>query len=141
METMVQSDPGTGLRKINEKLKNLFIPGVKLTPQEETVMNIIYKILEAPGTVKLTPWGKATYLINMDLHYYVRIGYGSIAIVNSTDSVVRHCPVSVSEFAQDIVNRSLDKDVDVVEKTLFHSEMSILKKIEEKLPENAETSS
>ena len=47
----------TPLKKFNERLRDLFHPGIKLNPQEETVMNIIYKILNAPGTTKITPAG------------------------------------------------------------------------------------
>ena len=122
------------LKKFNERLRYLFHPGIKLNPQEETVMNIIYKILNAPGTTKITPAGeKAYYLINTDLHYYVRVGCGTISIINSVDSVVRHVPISVSDFAKEAIDRSVDKDVDLLKKTLFHNEMDILKKIESKL--------
>lgn len=131
----------TGLKKFNERLRDLFHPGIKLNPQEETIMNIIYKILNAPGTTKITPAGdKAYYLINPELHYYVRIGYGTISIVNSVDSVVRHIPANVSDFAKEAIDRSVGKDVDLIEKTLFHNELEILKKIENKLP-NAEATS
>lgn len=135
MTETVQSAPDSGLKRFNERLRNLFVPGVKLNPQEETIMNIIYKILEAPGTTKLTPRGEATYLINSNLHYYVRIGCGSITIVNSVDSIVRHCPEMVTNFAQEIVDKSLKNDVELIEKTLFRNEMNILQKIEEKLPD------
>lgn len=137
METTAQQTPDSGLKKFNERLRDIFLPGIKLNPQEETIMNIIYKILGAPGTVKMTPPGEAYYLINTDLHYYVRVRSGSITIVNSVDSIVRHCPDAVSEFARKAIDRSVAKDVDLIEKTLFHNEMNILKKIEEKIPEDA----
>ena len=142
METMTtQSVPDTGLKKFNERLRDLFHPGIKLNPQEETIMNIIYKILNAPGTTKITPVReRAYYLINSDLHYYVRIGNGTISIVNSVDSVVRHVSMNVSDFAKEAIDRSVSKDVNLIEKTLFHNEMDILKKIENKLP-NAEVTS
>lgn len=138
MET-TQQVQDTGLKRFNERLRDLFLPGIKLTPQEETIMNIIYKILGAPGTVKITPTGGAYYLINADLHYYVRVGAGNITIVNSVDSIVRHCPLQVSDFAQKAIDRSIVVDVDLIEKTIFHNEMDILKKIEDKLPKNGET--
>ena len=65
--------------------------------------------------------------------YYVRVGCGTISIINSVDSVVRHVPISVSDFAKEAIDRSVDKDVDLLKKTLFHNEMDILKKIESKL--------
>lgn len=137
METTTQQTPDSGLKKFNERLRDIFSPGIKLNPQEETIMNIIYKILGAPGTTKITPSGGPYYLINADLHYYVRVANGSITIVNSVDSIVRHCPDMVSDFAQKAISRSVAKDVDLIEKTLFHNEMDILKKIEAKLPEDA----
>lgn len=137
--TTTQSVPDTGLKKFNDRLRDLFQPGIKLNPQEETIMNILYKILGAPGTIKVTPVGGAYYIINAELHYYVRIGVGSITIVNSVDSIVRHCPVQVSEFAMKAVDRVVAQDVDLIEKTLFHNEMNILKKIEQKIPADAET--
>lgn len=136
-----QSAPDTGLKKFNERLRDLFHPGIKLAPQEETIMNIIYKILNAPGTTKITPIGKTYYLINPDLHYYIRVGYGSITIVNTVDSIVRHVPATVSDFAQEAIDRAVAKDVDLIEKTLFHNEMEILKKIEGKLPNAEDTHS
>lgn len=139
METTT-SVQDTGLKKFNERLRDIFSPGIKLNPQEETIMNIIYKILGAPGTIKMTPRDGAYYLINTDLHYYVKVGDGIITIVNSVDSIVRHCPQMVSEFAQKAISRSVAKDVDLIEKTLFHNEMDILKKIENKLPHAEATS-
>lgn len=136
--TTTQSGQDSGLKKFNERLRDMFHPGIKLNPQEETIMNILYKILNAPGTIKITPPSGSYYVINSDLHYYVRVAVGNITIVNSVDSIVRAVPAAVSDFAQEAIDRSVYKDVDLIEKTLFHNEMEILNKIAQKLPENAE---
>lgn len=131
-ETTVQA-PDTGLKKFNERLRDFFHPGIKLNEQEETIMNIIYKILEAPETEKITPRGGPYYLVNTDIHYFVRVGCGTVSIVNTVDSVSRDCTEQFTSYIWEAIDRSVKKDIDLIESTTFRNGMKILDKISEKL--------
>jgi len=135
MDTQVEEKDGNILSKINQGLRNIFLPGIKLEPQEETIANIIYKILEAPGTQKITPGTGNCYLINAKLHYYVKISPVRIYIINSVDSVVRDCRETFTSFLCKIIYNAVDKDVEVLEDTLFRNEIKLLEKIESKVNE------
>lgn len=121
------------LNRINQKLRDWLLPGTKLTLQEETIMNIIYKILNAPGTVKLTPRNEGCYLINHPMHYYVKIQGGRVFIVNSVDSIVKDCSTVFEEYAYRAIEESLSRDIEKINNTLFNSEMKLLEKIESKV--------
>lgn len=126
------------IKSLNQRLRNMFHPGIKLSPQEETIMNILYKLLSLPDTQKVTPVGRAYFVLNENLHYCIRIGYGSVAIVNSVDSVTRDCSASFSDFAKEAVDREVRKDIEKIEGSLFKSEMKVLEKIEARI-KNAES--
>lgn len=139
MTTTQESNQDGAIKTFNQKLRELFHPGIKLDPQEEAIMNILYKILGAPGTVKVTPRIGDYYLANPNIHYFVKISPRRVTIVNTTDSISRNIPDAVAAFMQEAVDREIQKDVDMLEKTIFSSEMTILNKITEKI-ENEESS-
>lgn len=137
--TQVQ-DSGTK-KGFNDKLKEFLYPRTKLNCQEEALMEIIVKILNAPGTIKITPPREKPYfLVNKELKYCVKVDYSVITVVNATDTIVRHVSLPVSDFARETVEKSVLKDMESAEQALFQDEMKILKNIADRLP-NAEASS
>lgn len=133
-----ESNQDGAIKKFNQKLREIFHPGIKLAPQEEVIMNIIYKILGAPGTIKITPAGHPYYLINSDIHYFVRIDNQKVTVVNTVSSISRDLPFQVAEFMREAIFRDVLKDADIYEKTIFSNEMAILNKITEKIENDAE---
>lgn len=132
-----ESNQDGAIKKFNQKLRELFHPGIKLAPQEEVIMNIIYKILGAPGTVKITPVGNPYYLINSNIHYFVRIDNQKVTVVNTVSSISRDLTMQVAEFMREAIFRDVLKDADIYEKTIFSNEMAILNKITEKIESDA----
>lgn len=136
---MTDSSQDGAIKSFNQRLREIFHPGIKLSPQEEAIMNILYKILGTPGTIKVTPRVGDYYIVNSNIHYFVKITPRRVLVVNTTDSISRNITETVAAFMQEAVDREIQKDVDMLEKTIFSNEMSILNKITEKI-ENEETS-
>ena len=130
----LQDANSTKLKSFNARLREIFFPGIKLSPEDEVVMNIIYKILNASGTTKITPLQGPYYLINPTLHYYVRVGYGNVTVVNTVDSISRSLDQGTEEFMKKAIQQSVLRDVEIIEKTMFNNNLTILERIESKLP-------
>lgn len=135
IENIENAQQSSVLNKINQKLRDFLLPGTKLLPQEETIMNIIYKIMNAPGTVKLTPRSGIYYLLNDQMHYFVRVQDNRVSIINSVDTVVKDCSSVFADFARRAIEESLERDLEKLDVILFDNESKLLKKIESKLYE------
>lgn len=123
------------LDKINQRLRDMFLPGTKLSSQEEILMNIVYKILNASGTIKMTPPGGEYFLINYPLHYFVKIQGGRINIVNTVDSVVRDCSAGFEMAVKKAIDEALCRDIEKLDSTVFNNEIKLLEKMELKVSE------
>lgn len=121
------------LKAFNERLKNIFFPGVKFNEEEEMIMKIIYKLLEAPGTIKITPREGPYYLVNANLHYSLFVGGGEVKVVNTVDSLKTSISMVVEEAMRKAIDESVLQDAKLVKATMFDSSISILMKVEEKL--------
>ena len=123
----------TRLGAFNERLKSMFFPGVKFSPEEEMVMKIIYKLLEAPGTIKLTPHDGPFYLVNADLHYSLSVDYNEVVIVNTVDSLSMNVAQLTGEAMRKAINESVLQDAKLIKAAMFDSKISILKRVEDRV--------
>ena len=125
------------VRTLNQRLRDLFMPGTKkFTEQEEVLISVIHKLLEAPGTLKFTPLNGPYYLANDDLHYYVRIGFGNMTVVNTIDSIVRDTTANFSDFVRNVIDKAVERDTQLLDRIIFGRDMNILKKVEERVTES-----
>lgn len=121
------------LKAFNERLKSIFFPGVKFTEEEEMIMKIIYKLLDAPGTVKITPREGPYYLVNANLHYSLYVDYGEVKVVNTVDSLKTSINQQVTEAMRQAIDKSVMQDANLAKASMFDNSISILTKVEEKL--------
>lgn len=130
MDNIEEEKQQSTLDRINQKLRDFFMPGTKLSSQEETIMNIIYKILNAQGTIKLTPRIGPYYLINHNIRYYVRIEGNSVTIKSPLESVTKNCSSNFVDYVERAIDQSINRDVEKFEDSLFNAELEILKRME-----------
>lgn len=122
------------VKSFNQRLRELFLPGTKkFSEQEEVLINIIYKLLASPDTLKFTPHTGAYYLANDKLHYYVRVGFGNVTLVNTVDSVVRDTTANFTDFVRNIIDKEVEKDTQTLDRVIFGRDLHILKKVEERV--------
>lgn len=122
------------LARLNQRLRDKIFPGTKLNSEEETIMNIVYKILNAPGTVKVAPRGTGTYyLVNDGYHYYVRLRGNSLIIINTVDSVERLCTPGFVDYLTSVLDQEIKKDADKLDNRLFNRLSALYEKMSDKI--------
>ncbi len=122
------------LARLNQRLRDKIFPGTKLNSEEETIMNIVYKILNAPGTVKVAPRGTDTYyLVNDGYHYYVRLRGISLIIVNTVDSIERLCTPGFADYLTRVLDQEIKKDADKLDNRLFNRLSALYEKMSDKI--------
>ncbi len=129
----------TTLRRINQRLRDFFLPSTKLTPHEEIIMNIIFKIFNAMGTIIVeSKTYNSTYIINRPLHYFVKISSNRVWIINTVDAIVKDCSTTFIAYLNKIIREHIDNEAKLIDDTIFNNEQVLQQKIEDNLCKNTD---
>lgn len=112
-------------------VKRLFSREYTRSVREDWIYNIILKILDAPGTVKLTPSGDDYYLANSNYGYYVRINYQKMDIVCGNTTIAEPCTAGFIESVKEDIRKAVLVDVKAIEEKIDNQGTLILKKLDD----------
>jgi hypothetical protein len=106
----------------------------KPTEQETHFIELISKMLKHPVTiVKTTPLSRKFFLVNEDLHYYVRITHQGIQITNSKFSFAKPLHEKVHKIIVDNVHEYLESECSSLDDKIFRNENDLLEEVKTKL--------
>lgn len=109
---------------------------LKYTPteQETHFIELIEKMLKHPVTVvKTTPLSRKFFLVNEDLHYYVRISSQGIQVTNSKFSFAKPLHEKVHGRIVKEVYEYLETECSSLEVKMFQNENNLLTEVKTKL--------
>lgn len=123
------SDDSSLLHRFDCKIREIFHPSLKLLEQEEILQGIVQSVLDAQDTVIHTPFAGPYYLVNERLHYTVRIGQGSVTVVNTYHTVARDVPIGVTDILRTRVDEKIQERLKALDESILQGEKKILEAI------------
>lgn len=108
----------------------------KYTPTEQEIhfVELINKMLKHPVTVvKTTPLSKKLFLVNEDLHYYVRISSSGIQVTNSKFSFAKPLHERIHDIIVNDIYEYLETECSILDDKIFQNENSLLAEVKIKL--------
>ena len=106
----------------------------KPTEQETHFIELIEKMLKHPVTVvKTTPLSRKLFLVNEDLHYYVRISSSGIQVTNSKFSFAKPLHEKVHELIIKDIYEYLETECASLDNKMFQNENTLLTEVKTKL--------
>lgn len=111
------------------KIRDIFNPNIKLLEQEDILRGILDKLIHSEDTIIYTPLNGPWYLINDEMHYSMRIGQGSVTVVNTVHTVSRDVPVGVTDLFRAIIDEVVKARVTGLDIKILQGEKKILEAI------------
>ena len=109
---------------------------LKYKPNEQEIhfIELVEKMLKHPVTVvKTTPLSRKLFLVNEDLHYYVRISSQGIQVTNSKFSFAKPLHEKVHETIVKEIYEYLESECSSLDVKMFKNENDLLTEVKTKL--------
>jgi len=114
------------LQSLKERFTNSVGITYKMNAAELAIFDVIEKIISDEDSQFFVPDKGMFYIINKEKHYFMKLYYGRIYIVNSNDSIIKDCNLRYSEELKKMIYKHIDDRVYKLNEAIFNNEITLL---------------